>query len=54
MDDPFEKIAQDVVQKCERVECGFDEFVSGLATVLDAICERLDMARDEQRSRRDA
>jgi hypothetical protein len=51
MDDPFEKIAKEAIQKAERVDAPFEAFVAGLKTMADEILERWALARDEAESR---
>jgi hypothetical protein len=47
MDEEFEKIAQDAIEKAEAVNCEGEDFVAGLEVMLSLIQDRLESARDE-------
>ena len=47
LDDQFEEIATDAITKAEKIDCGFDAFVSGLQSIAGIVSERLQMAREE-------
>lgn len=43
----FEQIATDAIVRAERVECGVEDFVEGLRTMLISVKERYDSACEE-------
>ncbi len=51
LENEFQTIGDDAVVSAERVEASFDDFVEGLEIIVATLRDRLEMARDEQRSR---
>ena len=43
----FERIAYEAIIKAEKVNCSFDDFVTGLRTMLNEINDRLEAAEEE-------
>jgi hypothetical protein len=50
-DSQFVAIGDQAILEAEAVDCDFESFVDGLKTIVSALQERLDMAKDELRSR---
>ena len=50
----FEKIAEEAIRKAGDVDCSFEDFVTGLKDILDAVQERWELANAElsERERR--
>lgn len=48
LEQKFEKIIQEAIEKAEAVDCTFSEFVSGLEVMKSLLGERLGNARGEE------
>lgn len=52
-DDPFAAIAQEAIEKAERVDCDLTTFYRGLLSMIGVLKNRVDDAQDEGVSRED-